>query len=175
MVTSFSMAVMDFIANLLMLIPGAQIVGGPMKLFTSIVGIGRSIMNSVIKAFSFFRGNKKEKNSSSLLKNAMNDGPNNKSANLVFNLGLGAFKASFHRSIDKIKNGVQKIKAGATNWITGSGWNAPPSYLEKNGEPANAEEMRVGLIGLKKEGGEEALAPIKEEIKQSMTGLTAEA
>lgn len=175
MVTTFSMAVMDFIANLLLLIPGAQIVGGPMKLFTSIVGIGRSIMNSILKGISFFKGNKKEKNSTSLLSNAIGDGPNNKSANLVFNLGLSSIKGSFSKWINKLQSGIQKFKTGAKNWITGSGWTAPPTFLEKNQPPSNAEEMRVGLIGLKKEGGDEALAPIKEEIKQSMTGLTAEA
>lgn len=159
-------AFVDFVANLLILIPGAQIVGGPMKLYASIANFTTNLVSSIMKFFGSDRN--KNANSTSLLNSAINDGANNESAKLVFNLKLDSFNASVTAVFFRAKAGIKGFFGRMFD-----GDKKLPTFLERNGEPKDAEEMRQGLIALRKEGGDEALAPIRDEIKKSMTGSTA--
>lgn len=206
MVINFSLALIDFLANLLTLIPGAQIVGGPMKVLSWIASGVRSLATGIFKRW--FSTDKKTKNSESLIQKAMEKPDNNPSAELVYKLKLESFeKGPESKKQDEAADGEEKGSAAqepeakeeggwfskvvswfsgakekasdladkAGNFIKGRGWKKDLTYLEANDgkRPQSGKDVHQGLKKLKEKGGEEALQPIKDEVKESMTGLTA--
>ena len=207
MVINFSLAFVDFLANLLTLIPGAQIVGGPMKVLSWIAGAVRGLATSVFKRW--FSSDKKTTNSDSLVTKAMDKPDTNPSAELLFKLKLDALSngaaekkedastADEGAALTEKKDDEKKKEGGwfskvkgffggakdkaseiadkAGNFMKGRGWKKYVTYLEANDgkQPGSGKDVQQGLNKLKAKGGEEALLPIKDEVKESMTGLTA--
>lgn len=163
------MAISNFLANLLLLIPGAQIVGAPWKAFNTVVGVFDSAFKSIKSIWQHFRGEKKVENSDSLLNKAING--DQESLQLIFDLKLGSITGSGFTAIDYVTGGVSniseyiKVKLGLND---SKGERVIDMAEGKLGGPTSTEELHTYLQVIKMSNDSKKI--ILEDLKESMTG-----
>lgn len=161
------MAISNFTSNLLMLIPGAQIVAGPWKAFNMVVGAIDSVFKGGKKIYQWFKGEKKDVNSASLLDKAI--GGDQASLELIYNLKLGSISGSGYTFIDSIGKNTQAAKDYIKVKL---GWNEDQAsrivdMTQKNG-PKSVEELKTQLLVIASRPDSKKL--VLDDLKEAMTG-----
>jgi hypothetical protein len=176
------MAISNFVANILILIPGAQIVAGPWKIFNKFVDLVESIYSGAKGIYQYFTGEQKVVNSEILFNKALKGDEN--ALELIINLKLESISGSWEdkeekwysissETKDKVSSGI----AGATNKIKGFlGFNKTESGAKRiidikgwgSGGPQSTKELH-DLLNIFAENADSKKL-ILSEIKESMTG-----
>ncbi len=162
------MAVVAFTRNLCMLIPGAQLGGAILAVFTNIVGlvdglykVGKSVYQSIF-------GEKKDTHSAGLLDKAL--GGNMKAVGLIFKLKLPSITGSGVAFLDQALALKNKASDKVVSKLTGK--PIPERIIDLlqpgSGGPANAEELMAMLEVIKSNASSKAV--LRDEIKATMTG-----
>lgn len=176
------MAVSNFTANLLMLIPGAQIVAGPWKVFNAVADYIEKVYTGAKSIFQFFKGEKKEENSASLLDSAI--AGKEDSLQLILDLKLSSISGSWEdkeekwysvssATKDKVASGLANVKnkarsavglnqteGGAKRIIDVAGWGS--------GGPQSTQALHELLKSYAADPDSRKL--ILTELKEAMTG-----
>lgn len=161
------MAISDFTANLLLLIPGAQLVAGPWKAFNTVVGAIESVFKGGKSVYQWIRGEKKDVNSVSLLDKAIKG--DQASLELIYNLKLDSICGSGFSFIDSIAKNTQSAKDYIKVKL---GWSEEQASrivdMTQTGGPKSVEELKTQLQVIASK--EDSKKLIINDLKEAMTG-----
>lgn len=165
------MAISNFMANLLLLIPGAQIVGGPWKAFNTLVGLFDSLFKTGKRIYQWIRGEKKVENSNSLLDKAINGDKD--SLQLIFELNLGSIVGSGFSEIDYLTGGITSMTEYLKTSV-GIHEEKAERIVDKAGVggPENTEELHTLLKAIAT--SRESKNLVLNDLKEAMTGYGTE-
>lgn len=167
------MAISNFMANLLLLIPGAQIIGGPWKAFNSLVGLFDSLFKAGKRIYQWIWGEKKFENSISLLDKAINGDKD--SLQLIFDLQLGSIVGSGFSAIDYVTGGVTYISEylkTSVGFQKEQGERIVDKSENKVGGPKNVKELHELLKDIA--SSPESKDLVLNDLRESMTGYGTE-
>jgi hypothetical protein len=162
------MAVSTFTANLLMLIPGAQIVAGPWKAFNMVVGAIDSAFKGGKRFYQWIKGEKKVENASSVFSKAVNK--DDKALDLIYNLKLSSITGSSFSLVNSLGKNVQAAKSFIKMKL---GWDESEAVriidMSQKGGPSSKEELAKHLLVVNE--SKESKQLVLDDLKEAMTGF----
>jgi hypothetical protein len=162
--------VSDFMANLLILIPGANAIGVIWKLVNKIITKVKGLLGSAKAVWQWFNGEKKISNSNELLEKAIKGDP--ASLQLIFDLKLGSIFGSGNGTLDWLTGIMGKGAADFISTKTGISAEAGERIIDlanKTGGPSDTKELFAYLQVIDKKESSKKI--ILDELKEMMTGV----
>ena len=173
-VKDFFMNIVKFTTNLLLVIPGGQIAGAPMKAFTAVADALGSLYSAGKRWYQHLRGEKKDVHSASLLDKAIKH--DDVALKLILDLKLGSITGSGYAFLDMIKKwGFDKVSSAKVGFLNKVGVSAEKAekIIDKmkpgSGGPSTIEELHSMLLLVCDNAASKEL--IRAEIKETMTGI----
>jgi hypothetical protein len=164
------MGVFNFTRNLLALIPGAQIVAGPMAVFSGIVSLMDSLYKAGKSIYQAIMGEKKDKHSNHLLDDAIKGDA--KAATLVWKLRLPSIAGTGFSFLDQVQAKFNTLTPRSLAARVGLPIEAVTRVIDimkpGSGGPASPEELITMLKVIN--GSPASKDAIRDEIKAAMTG-----
>lgn len=164
--------IVEFTSTLLTMIPGAQIVGAPMKLFSMICNLVDSVYKAGKSIYQKLFGEKKDKYSGSLLDKALSGDEG--ALQLILNLKLGSIAGTGYRLFDWVKGGLNEVSLNNLANKVGISVTKAERVIDRlapgSGGPQNTIELS-SLLHMVCDNSAASKELLRGEIKETMTGF----